>query len=250
MSTAIARKQISGVEVLIYEDKAALVEAATAQIAEELRESLAQRGSCTLALSGGSTPKPIYERFASMPGVDWAKVELCFVDERNVAVSHPDSNYGMVERAFLHSGALPADHIHRIPGELDAEQAATEYESDLRGFLKPQEDGFPELDLVLLGMGPDGHTASLFPASPALDENTRWVAANWVAKMQTHRITLTFPVINHARRCMFLVAGTDKQWAVEEVLLKSGSGLPASRVRLQQGAVKWLMDREAAAPLL
>lgn len=250
MSTAVVRKQISSAEVLIYEDKAALVDAAVTQIAAVLRECITARGTCTLALSGGSTPQPIYQRFAAMSGVDWTKVQLCFVDERNVPVSHPDSNYGMVDRAFLESDAVPQDHIHRIPGELDAAQAAQAYESELRTFLKPEPDGFPVFDLILLGIGPDGHTASLFPQSPALADQEHWVAANWVEKMQTHRITLTFPVINHARRCMFLVAGADKQWAVTQVLVNSGSALPAAKIIPRNGTATWLMDRDAGAPLL
>lgn len=250
MSTAVVRKQISGAEILIYENKSALVDAAVTQIAAVLRECTAARGICTLALSGGSTPKPIYERFASIPGVDWTKVQLCFVDERNVPVSHPDSNYGMVDRAFLESDIVPKDHVHRMRGEIDAEAAARAYESDLRTFLKPEQDGFPVFDLILLGIGPDGHTASLFPESPALADQEHWVAANWVEKMQTHRITLTFPVINHARRCLFLVAGADKQWAVTQVLVNSGSGLPAAQIAPVNGAATWLMDRDAAAPLL
>lgn len=234
--------------VEVYPDSSALVEATVEFIANTLREALSSRDMTYLAVSGGSTPKPVYARLNGLQGIDFNRLVVCFVDERNVPPDDADSNFRMVKSAWFDSEALPKKNILRIAGELDADVAAAQYEAALKDLKMPQQDGFPVFDLIWLGMGPDGHCASLFPGSPALSESERWVAGNWVEKMNTHRITLTYPVLNHARTAMFMVADASKAEALADVL-SGGSDLPAARVHPKDGRLIWMVD-EAAAGLL
>ena len=184
----------------------------------------------------------------------WNRVFLFFGDERHVPPTDPDSNYRMVNESLLTKIAIPAENVFRVPAENpDAAAAALDYEAQLRRFfeLRPRSAGeFPRFDLVLLGMGPDGHTASLFPDSPALDEQSRLVVANWVAKLNAHRITLTFPVLNHAAEVMFLASGADKADMLHQVLEgKNTPPLPSQRVQPSEGKLLWMLDEAAAAKL-
>ena len=241
---------------LLFPDADALAYAAALDLMERSAAAIADRGVFTLALSGGSTPKKLYAllgkdpAFATFP---WAKTELYFGDERHVPPDHPESNFHMVQETLLTSGRVPAGNVHRVSAELaDAAQAAAGYEAKMRGrFTGPALDaeGFPRFDVILLGMGPDGHTASLFPGSPGLAEKTRWVIANPVEKFKTDRITFTFPVLNAARAVLLLVAGADKETMIREVIVDQRGTYPVERVQPRDGVKVWMLDRAAAAGL-
>jgi 6-phosphogluconolactonase len=204
-------------------------DAVASRVAQELRARVdAHRGGpFTIALSGGSTPKKLYERLE----LPWDKVELFFGDERSVPPDHPDSNYGMVKKALLDRSGATA---HRMRAEAGGAEG---YEVLLRRKLSPA------FDLVLLGMGTDGHTASLFPGTRALDEETRWVVMNEVPQLDTRRMTITFPVINAAARVWILACGADKRPVLQK--LAAGADFPIARVRAAE--TLWWLD-EAAAP--
>ena len=211
------------------------------------REAIGSLGRFTVALSGGSTPKALYSLLAAnYASFAWNRVFLFFGDERHVPPTDPESNYRMVNEALLTKIAIPAENVFRVPAENpDAAAAAADYEAQLRRFfaLKPRE--FPRFDLILLGMGPDGHTASLFPDSEALNEQTRLVVANWVAKF-----TFTLPVLNHAHEVMFMASGADKADMVQNVLEgKNTPPLPSQRVQPTDGKLLWMLDEAAAAKL-
>jgi len=240
------------VEVEILEDVASLQAHALGEVVRALREAVAARGRASLALSGGSTPKGLYQRLAQERSLPWANVHLFFGDERHVPPDHPDSNYRMAREALLDplfaEGLLPQANVHRVEAELSADQAASRYETVLRDFFGQE---VPAFDLILLGMGPDGHTASLFPHTQGLEERTRWVIANPVAKLATERITFTYPVLDAAREVAFLVAGAEKAEPLAQVLTSKTaevSDYPSKGVR-PAGRLVFLVDKAAAAKL-
>jgi 6-phosphogluconolactonase len=212
--------------------------------------AIAARGRFTVALSGGSTPKSLYSLLAAQHAAfDWEHTFLFFGDERHVPPDHPDSNYRMVNEALLTKISIPAENVFRVKAENpDAAAAALEYENELRRFFALQPGEFPRFDLILLGMGPDGHTASLFPGSEGLNEQSRLVIANWVDKFNTHRITFTFPVLNHAAQVMFLASGSDKADMVHQILEgKHTPPYPSQQVQPIDGTLLWMLDEAAAA---
>lgn len=209
-----------------------------------------------LVLSGGSTPKRLYEILAEKTAqshVSWNNVYFFWGDERCVAPNHIGSNYKMAYEAFLSKINLPASHIHRLQGEIDPESAALNYEKTIRNSfgLAPADHGIPSFDLVLLGMGADGHTASLFPSTSALKERTRWVVANNVPKLAEVRLTLTPVILNHATSIFFLVAGGDKAKTLKDVLYGTHHPdlLPSQFIRPDTGKVTWLIDTAASGCL-
>jgi 6-phosphogluconolactonase len=239
-------------EVRVLEGPADLARAVAEEWRSRALPATAAAGRFAVALAGGSTARAPYALLAD-PGapwreaLPWATTHVFFGDERAVPPGHRESNYGMVRDALLAHVPIPASNVHRIRGEEDPEAAAREYEDELRAFFGPSL----RFDLVLLGMGADGHTASLFPGSGALDEATRLVVAPFVPAVNATRITLTLPALAAAARVVFLVSGASKAPALARVLA-GGSGpeaLPAARVRPRQGTVLWLVDR-AAAPLV
>jgi 6-phosphogluconolactonase len=240
---------------LLFPDADVLARAAAIQLLELSQAAIAERGVFTLALSGGSTPKKLYTLLAKDPAFaafPWAKTHLFFGDERHVPPDNADSNFRMVKESLLSSGHVPAANVHRVFAELDnAAQAAAEYEAGMRRDFADNArlDSFPRFDVVLLGMGPDGHTASLFPGSAALEEKTAWVAANWVEKFKTDRITFTFPVLNAARAVLLLVAGADKAPMIRQVLGDARGTYPVERVQPRDGVKVWMLDHAAAAEL-
>ena len=199
-------------------------------------------------LAGGSTPKATYEILARdyADRIDWSNVHVFFGDERTVPPDHEDSNYRMAREALLDH--VPVGSVHRMQGELPPGEAAEAYEQDLRNFFGAEE--VPRFDLILLGTGPDGHTASLFPETSALEVHDRWVVANPVLKLDTTRITLTVPVINAARAVYFLVAGEGKARPVAEILEGDPDPreYPASLIQ-PQGGPEWMLDQPAASLL-
>jgi 6-phosphogluconolactonase len=208
------------------------------------------RGRFTVALAGGSTPKGFYSLLARNPTLPWDGMYFFFGDERHVPPDDPESNYRMARETLLAKIPIPDGNVFRIPAENpDASQAALSYEQTLRQFFQTPPGSFPRLDLILLGMGPDGHTASLFPGTKALEERSRLVVANWVEKFKTDRITLTLPVLNNGAVVMFAVSGQDKAAALNEVLEGSQPAelFPSKLVRPANGKLIWLVDRAAAA---
>ncbi|HEU4368140.1 MAG TPA: 6-phosphogluconolactonase [Methylomirabilota bacterium] len=241
-------------EILVADDAAALAETAARAIVETALEAVAARGRFTVALAGGSTPRATYERLAQPPlreRMPWERTWIFFGDERGVAPDHPDSNYRMASQALLTKVPIPAAQIARIQGEAeDPEAAAAEYVRRVGEVFACKRGELPRFDLVLLGMGVDGHTASLFPGSPVLKEVFRPVAAVHAAAASIpQRFTFTFPLLNAAARVMFLVSGPEKAKAVKAVLGDAGGGLPAAMVRPTDGRLTWLLDRPAAALL-
>ena len=241
-----------GPRVLVFDDPEAVARAAARRVVELAGESIVARGTFSLALSGGSTPRRVYELLAGGEfggRVEWPAVHVFFGDERAVPPDHPDSNYRMANEALLSRVPIPPENVHRIEGLGDAAANASDYESVMRGYFGGAE--WPRLDLVLLGMGDDGHTASLFPGTPALGERRAWAAANWVEKLGAWRVTLTAPAINEARHVLFLVTGAGKAARLREVL-KGGrdpARLPSQFIAPRDGTLEWFADRAAAAGL-
>lgn len=232
----------------IHKDPEAMAERAAHFIIDLCEEAVAERGLFRMAISGGHTPVPLFRLLAQPDWAErlpWDKIDIFWVDERCVAADDPESNYGVARREFL--SKAPVTRYHRMRGDLDPEQAARDYEELLREdfYLGPRE--LPRFDLMLLGMGADGHTASLFPGSPALHETQKLVTEVYVPELQQDRITLTLPVINNSRCCMFLVTGAEKRAALGDVLnLLSEPVLPAQKVRPRAGDLVWILDKHAA----
>jgi 6-phosphogluconolactonase len=237
-------------------DPAALAWRAALHLVELAEEAVAARGRVRLAISGGSTPKATFELLANpdqpfVTRMPWHALELFFVDERTVPPDHPESNYRMTREAMLDKVGLQPEQIHRIQGELEPEVAAAEYEYDLRKTFRLEGAESPRFDIVTLGMGPDGHTASLFPHTEAIHEIGRLVVANQVPQKDTWRVTLTWPVINHAREVFFLIAGDDKAQPLKEVFLgpKDVERLPSQLIWPASGILTLILDKAAAALL-
>jgi 6-phosphogluconolactonase len=251
----------------IVDDRAALARAAAELVAAAAEEALAARGAFRLVLSGGSTPRDLYllladEREPYRARLDWPHVHLFWGDERPVPPDHPESNFGMAREALIARVPVSEENVHRMRGEAPPERAAEEYEALLRGLARGAPSGDrarSELavsdsalfDLALMGLGPEGHTASLFPGSPAIEERERLVVAPWVPSHSTFRITLTPPAFAAAERVLFLVAGADKAAALVRSLAgdEPPASCPARAIRPRTGAPLWLADRAAAARL-
>jgi 6-phosphogluconolactonase len=218
------------------------------------KEAIQKSGKFSLALSGGQTPKSVYAVLASPDfknKIDWKKVHVFWGDERPVVCTHPDSNYRMAKESLLDGVGIPPGNIHRIGSEEDPMLAAQQYEDELRDFFDIGEGAFPAFDLILLGMGDDGHTASLFPESEALVIKDRLVVDNYVKKLNTHRITFTFPVINNAHNVLFLVSGSTKSKMIKRVLENTDAEniLPSQNVDPKNGSLFWFLDKAAASDL-
>jgi len=223
-----------------------LADAAADRFVALARSAIAERGRFTVALSGGSTPEPVYRRLAQDPwtgSIDWSLVEVFWGDERCVDPDHPDSNFRMARQSLLDGVDVPTSSIHRMRGELPPSEAARAYEREIVRVL----GSGGRFDMVLLGLGHDGHTASLFPGTPAVAERERAVVPVWVERLDAWRVTITLPVINSARDVVFLVSGSRKADVVGRVL--AGEELPAARVDPRRGTLTWLLDSEAAAGL-
>jgi 6-phosphogluconolactonase len=235
----------------VLPSRAALAEAAADRIVAAARNAIRRRGRCVLALSGGSTPRLVYPLLAAPPlvaKVDWRRVEFFWGDERAVPANHPESNFGLARALLLdHLPGVRADAVHRMPADAsDRESAARDYEAELGRLydITPTSARRPSLDLIWLGMGPDGHTASLFPGSDSLTERRRWVLATTAPATSpvAARMTFSLPLINAARSVLFVVAGADKVTALQSV--RSGAGdLPAARVHAR--STRWLVDAAA-----
>jgi len=243
--------------VVVLEDAAAVAREGAARFVSLAQEALASRGAFHVALSGGKTPAALFRRLAEddlRGALDWSRIHLYWSDERTVPPAHPDSNYGMAARELIARIPVPAGNIQRMEAErADLERAAEEYEAVLRKNLPAGPAGFPCLDLIYLGMGPDGHTASLFPGSAGLKETARAVIAHHVIPPNfppCMRMTFTFPMLNAARAVVFLITGADKKDRLREVLEGTHTPpYPSQGVRPVEGHLLFLVDRDAAAAL-
>ena len=231
-----------------------LFQAAAEEVIRVATGAIAQRGRFTIALSGGSTPRNMFTLIAAnaSASLPWEKVFFFWGDERHVPLDDPDSNFRMAKESLLSKIPVPPANVFPVPaGNPDAAAAAEAYEQTLRKFFALAPEEFPRFDLILLGMGPDGHTASLFPETAALQEKSRLVIANWVEKLKASRITFTLPVLNAARYVTFLVSGGDKAAPLREVLEGDAPGekYPSKLVRPVDGKLIWFVDRAAASLL-
>jgi 6-phosphogluconolactonase len=244
----------SSAEIRILTTPQELFEAAAEEVLRAAKEAVAQRGRFTIALSGGSTPKNLFNLLATNARnvLPWDRTFFFWGDERHVPPTDPDSNYRMADEAMLSKIPVAAGNVFRIAAENpDADGAAEAYEQTLRKFFQLEPGQIPVFDLILLGMGPDGHTASLFPESAGLQEKKRLVIANWIEKLKTSRLTLTLPVLNAARCVAFLVSGTDKATVLKTVLEEDAPGeqYPSKLIQPSNGKLIWLVDRAAASAL-
>ena len=244
------------VEYRVYDGADALSRAAAEHFLETAQAAVAANGVARIAISGGNTPKRTFELMADpaekfATAMPWTLIELYWVDERTVPPDNKDSNYHMTREALLNKVPLKAENIFRIEGELDPEQAAARYESAIRNHLRLEGAQGPRFDVLALGMGDDGHTASLFPHTDAINELGRIAVANQVPQKDTWRVTLTWPVINEARDVFFLIAGKDKAQPLYDVLLGKydPETLPSQLIRPRSGRLLMLLDRDAAALL-
>lgn len=235
----------------VFADIDALNQGALDEIMRNLKDAIAQRRRFAIALSGGHTPAKMYALWGA-PGryrdeTPWDRVHMFWGDERYVPADDPLSNYRMTREALLSHVPIPAANVHPAPTSLPTpEKAAEAYDAQLRGFFGATE---PAFDVTLLGLGPEGHTASLFPGSPALEEKQRWVIAVQVAAKPPNRLTFTLPVLNRSRNTYFLVAGKDKREILAALRAEPDPGLsqyPAARVRPADGRVLWFLDQAAA----
>ncbi|HEY9779211.1 MAG TPA: 6-phosphogluconolactonase [Leptolyngbyaceae cyanobacterium] len=234
--------------VEVLPDLAALIERSLSITLAKIQTAIESRGLCTIALSGGSTPKPLYEAIAAQQ-LPWDKIHVFWGDERYVPPDHADSNQLMARRAWLDSVDIPAQNIHPMPtDDADPADAARKYEAHLAEFFHLKTGEFPALDVILLGMGDDGHTASLFPHTEALQVRDRVITVG--SKDGQPRITFTAPTINHGRCVMFVVAGANKRAALAEIFAPEADELSyPSRLVQPQGELWWLLDREAGQDL-
>lgn len=244
------------VDYFVADDAASLARRAAQRFVELAQQAVAARGRARIAVSGGSTPQATFQLLgdpdqpwrARMP---WDRLELFWADERCVPPDHPDSNYRMTREALLDRVPLPPAQIHRMEGELEPEEGAARYESGLRNAFRLEGAEAPVFDLIQLGMGPDGHTASLFPHTAALHELGRLCVANHVQNKDAWRITLTWPVLNQARSVFFLISGADKAAIVREVFLgpHDPERLPSQLIRPSGGILTLILDKPAASLL-
>ncbi len=239
-------------QVRVFPSNEELFYAAAEKFCEIGKQAIADSGRYTVALSGGSTPKGLHHELATrlVKELPWDKVSFFWGDERHVPPDFPESNFRMAKETLLSKLPIPAEHIFRMRGEIpDANQAAAMYEQWLREFFHPAPGQFPRLDFILLGIGPEGHTASLFPDTKALQEKQHFVVGNYVAVHSTWRITCTYPVLNNGANVMFLVDGAGKRDIVRTALKDASANLPCQGVKPADGNLMWYLDAAAGAKL-
>lgn len=239
-------------EIKIFAGVEKLNEFAVNEFVHICNESIAERGIFTVALSGGSTPKKLNALLASnafRSKIEWRKIQFFFGDERCVSPDSEESNFRMANETLFSKLEIPPENVHRFLTELgNAHATAEKMESEIRAFFKLKKNEFPRFDLIFLGMGADAHTASLFPETSALEEDNRIVVENYVPKLETFRLTFTYPTINNARNIIFLVAGEDKAEAAREVLEGeyNPEKFPSQKVKCENGKLLFLLDEKAA----
>lgn len=239
--------------ISVFENYEALV-AATADLFVKLAEdAINERGKFVTSLSGGSTPKGFYSRLAEKEiasKIDWSKVVVFFGDERTVPYTSPESNQRMITEHLLSKVALNRENVFALSDpDMDPKQTAIDYERTMHEFFRLAGDELPQFDFMLLGLGDDGHTASLFPGSPALSETHRWFVDNKVEKLNTVRLTTTYPVINNSRNIIFLASGKGKAGVLKEVLTGPEGKYPSQNVKAENGKLYWYLDKGIASEL-
>jgi len=238
----------------VIETASGLVSRLANDIIQLAVKSVSHHGMFTMALSGGSTPKPVYEMLGKAPlkyEMPWKKTFFFFGDERCVPHTSEESNFRMVNEALFKPVPVRSDNFFRLElQDEDPAEAALIYEEEIQEFFELEPGEFPRFDLVLLGLGDDGHTASLFPGTKALNEKERICVENFVPKFDTHRITLTYPTINNAGQVIFAVSGKGKAGVIAEILCgKEKDSYPAQRIQPKSGDLRWYLDRDAASQL-
>jgi len=243
-------------QLLIYSTHQELGEAAAAYVSRLSEQAIADRGKFTVALSGGSLPKLLCPSLVAEPlhsQIDWSAWHVFWADERCVPLTHPDSNYGLADEYLFEHVDIPTEQIYPLNSTIPCSQAAKDYQDALRRVFQPDSNQLPRFDLILLGMGEDGHTASLFPNHPLLGETNRWVAPIFDSpKPPPERITLTLPVINNARHIVFITSGTSKAGVLAEMMASAASTkkLPAQMIQpVNGGELRWFIDAAAASKL-
>lgn len=245
MDTVIVNQQ----SIFVCENRDELSRSLAEMFVNLANEAVKRQDRFTVALSGGSTPKSLYSLLAQpeySTRVPWAKTHLFWGDERCVTHDSPESNYKMVRESLLSKIQIPADHVHPTTGQdIEPDRAARDYEEVLKLVFQISGEAIPRFDLILLGLGPDGHTASLFPGSEALKESKRLVVANYVEKFKSDRITFTLSLLNSAAHVIFMVSGEDKKEILPQVLQSGQAAYPAQLVRPKDGKLEWYVDQVA-----
>jgi 6-phosphogluconolactonase len=239
-------------QVIIQENSDLLSEAGATLFAKSAEQAVVQKGFFTVALSGGSTPRGMHRRLAEAPfhsGVPWHKTHIFWVDERCVPAEDPASNYGAARKDLINRVPVFKKNVHPMPVHMPPSAGAVHYQREITDFFKPGPAKIPAFDLVLLGIGTDGHTASLFPETPVLQEQKQLVSMVKGGLPMVNRLTMTYPILNQARQVVFLASGTGKAAMVQALLEKKQRGLPALGIRPRSGKLTWLLDRESASLL-
>lgn len=242
----------ASLQIKIAENEGAAAEAAAVEFVEAVQTALAVRNRAAVAISGGSTPRKLHRLLTQSPyraAIDWERVHLFWVDDRLVPYSDAASNFGAACKDLIDPLKLDRRRIHPIPVAGDPRASAANYEKTLRSFFELLENDSPVFDLICLGLGTDGHTASLFPDDPALTEKRHWVAAVEGGTPNVRRLTLTLPVINSARKIMILVTGEAKSDIVRQAIEQPDARLPVQRIRPTHGSTVWILDNSAAHSL-
>jgi 6-phosphogluconolactonase len=235
--------------IIIKDNTTHLAHEAARMFSTLARESVSYMGRFSVAISGGSTPREMHRMLAEDPylsEIPWDKTHIFWVDERCVPENNRASNYGAAKKDFLDKVPVPEANIHPMLCHASPEDGAVKYQRELIDFFRPGAGRLPIFDLIILGVGTDGHTASLFPGQRALEEKTNWVAAVKGGNPDVNRLTLTYPVLNRARQIVFLISGEDKAAILKTIFDGSGAGLPAQMIQAVNGDLTWLIDREAA----
>jgi 6-phosphogluconolactonase len=243
---------VERVETKIVDSASQLAIEGAQVFCDTAQEAVAARGRFAVAISGGSTPRAMHRLLTAKPyrsDIPWLHVHLFWVDERLVPANDPASNFGTARRDLLDQAPIPPGHIHPMTLTDTPASAALAYQKTLEEFFRETEDDFPVFDLIVLGIGTDGHTASIFPADRRALETRSWVVAVKGGIPNVHRLTLSAPVLNHARNIVFLVAGSDKAEVVKTALTDPAAGLPAGLILPVNGRLRWILDRSAAARL-
>ena len=238
--------------IIVEPDANALSRKGAAIFTQVAAESVALRGCFVVAISGGSTPRPMHRLLCEEPclsTIPWSGTHIFWVDERCVPVDDPASNYGAARVDFVDKLPIPGNQIHPMPVDLVPEEGATAYQRELFHFSQLQPSKIPVLDLICLGIGTDGHTASLFPGQGSLMEKKRLIVPVTGGHPQVSRLTMTFPLLNHAREIVFLVSGQGKAPIIKAILEGTSRRFPAQMIQPLNGSLTWLLDREAASML-
>jgi 6-phosphogluconolactonase len=239
-------------EIVIEADAIQLAKKGAAIFYQCAKDSIERNGRFSVAVSGGSTPRAMHRLLGQEPylsEIEWQRIDIFWVDERLVPLDDPASNFGAAKTDWLDKIPIPANQVHPMPGQRQPDVGAAEYQTELEKYFYDRRNNFPIFDLIFLGIGTDGHTASLFPVDSSAQTTDSWVFAVKGGNPDVYRLTLTLPVLNHARSVCFMVSGNPKASIMETIFLSSKAQLPAQRVKPLDGKLFWLLDKTAASLL-